>query len=349
MTAALAAAAAGEESGCAMAGQGIVRPFKAIQFNQEKIVFAIAVVMFAIFAVTLNGFLDLGNILSLIQNVSILGILGIGMAQAIIGRGIDLSMVANMAMSVAWVLNMVNGGTPLATALALGLGLTLVVGVINGILIAYVEIPAIFTTLAMGTSVYGLGHSVLVDNDVVYLPKNIGWLKEIGGGSLLGVPTPVISLAIFGTLAFLFLRYTKPGRFIFAMGDNPPAARIVGIPARPMMVLQYVLSAAVAFVAGMITATAVDSMNTRVATSTLVYDVILVVVIGGVGLSGGKGSVRNVVVGTLLIGTLLNGMTILDVPYTLQNIIKSVILLIAIVVDSIVNPRDEQTSQQGDI
>jgi ribose transport system permease protein len=77
--------------------------------------------------------------------------------------------------------------------------------------------------------------------------------------------------------------------------------------------------------------------------------VILVAVIGGVGLSGGKGGVRNVVVGTLLIGILLNGMTILDLPYTAQNIVKGMILLVAIVVDSIVNPRDEQTAQQGDI
>jgi ribose transport system permease protein len=90
-------------------------------------------------------------------------------------------------------------------------------------------------------------------------------------------------------------------------------------------------------------------MNTRVATSTMVYDVILVVVIGGVGLSGGKGSVRNVLVGTLLVGTLLNGMTIMDIPYTFQNIVKSLILLVAIVTDSLLNPRDEQTSQQGDI
>ena len=90
-------------------------------------------------------------------------------------------------------------------------------------------------------------------------------------------------------------------------------------------------------------------MNTRIVTSNLVYDVILVVVLGGVGLSGGKGGVRNVVVGTLLIGILLNGMTIMDIQYTVQNLIKSSILLIAIIVDSVMNPRDEQTAQQGDI
>ena len=90
-------------------------------------------------------------------------------------------------------------------------------------------------------------------------------------------------------------------------------------------------------------------MNTRIAISTYVYDVILVVVLGGIGLSGGKGGIRNVIVGTLLIGVLLNGMTIMDIQYTVQNVIKGVILLTAIVIDTIVNPRDEQTAQQGDI
>ena len=81
----------------------------------------------------------------------------------------------------------------------------------------------------------------------------------------------------------------------------------------------------------------------------MIYDVILVIVIGGIGLSGGKGGIRNVIVGTLLIGTLVNGMTIMDLSFTEQKIIKSLILLIAIVVDSMINPRDEQTAQQGDI
>jgi len=326
-----------------------MRSFKSIQFNQEKIVFAIAVVMFVIFSVTLKGFLTSGNVVTLVQSVSILGVLGIGMALTIIGRGIDLSMVATMVISVAWVLSLANHGLALPLAILYGLGLSLAVGLINGILIAFIEIPAIFATLAMGTVVYGFGHAALVESDVIFLPKAIPWFKAIGGSSVAGIPSPVLWFAIFAVLAFLFLRVTRPGRFIYGMGDNPQAARIVGIPARPMMVLQYVISSLIGFAAGVVTATLVDSMNTRVAASTLVYDVILVVAIGGVGLSGGKGSIRNVIVGTLLIGILLNGMTILDMPYTFQNIVKSVILLIAIVTDSILNPRDEQTSQQGDI
>jgi ribose transport system permease protein len=113
--------------------------------------------------------------------------------------------------------------------------------------------------------------------------------------------------------------------------------------------LQYAVSATVAYLAGLITATAVASMNTAVVNSSMIYDVILVVVLGGIGLSGGRGGIRNVIVGTLLIGILLNGMTIMNIEYTLQNVIRGLILLIAIVIDSVVNPRDEQTAQQGDI
>jgi ribose transport system permease protein len=99
----------------------------------------------------------------------------------------------------------------------------------------------------------------------------------------------------------------------------------------------------------MITATAVASMDTNVANSSLIYDIILVVVLGGIGLSGGRGGIRNVIAGTLLIGILLNGMTIMNIQYQLQNVIRSLILLIAIVIDSLLNPRDEQIDQQGDI
>jgi ribose transport system permease protein len=110
-----------------------------------------------------------------------------------------------------------------------------------------------------------------------------------------------------------------------------------------------VLAALIGMFAGMVMAASVNSMPTRIYNSTLIYDVILVVVLGGIGLSGGRGGVLNVIIGTLLIGTLLNGMTILDVSYSAQNMVKGVVLLIAILIDSFLNPRNEETAQQGDI
>jgi ribose transport system permease protein len=231
----------------------------------------------------------------------------------------------------------------------LGFLLAVIIGVINGVLIAYVEIPALFATLGMAALVYGFVRWALVPLYVVYLPPNANVVAWIGGGFLWGAPTPILFFALIAFLGFAFLRFTKQGRFIYAIGDNFAAARISGAPVRSVIVLQYTISASIAYLAGMITATAVSSMNTAVAISPMIYDVILVVVLGGISLSGGRGGIRNVLVGTLLIGILLNGMTIMNIEYTLQNVIRSVILLAAIVLDSLINPRDEQTDQQGDI
>jgi len=322
---------------------------RGIAVSQEKIVLLIAIVLFCLFALFLNGFLSSGNLLALVRSVATLGILGVGMALVVIGRGIDLTIVAIYAMSAAWTLHLANSGVSTPLALLMGYLLALASGVINGVLIAYVEIPALFATLGMASLVYGFARYALVPLYVVYMPASASGIAWIGGGFAFGVPTPILFFAVVALLGFLFLRFTKPGRFVYAIGDNFAAARISGAPARPIIVLQYALSATVAYVAGMITATAVASMNTAIATSSMIYDVILVVVLGGIGLSGGRGGIGNVIVGTLLIGILLNGMTIMDIQYTMQNVIRSLILLIAIVLDSVINPRDEQTAQQGDI
>lgn len=319
------------------------------RWNQERIVLALALLMAVGFAVTLPGFLTADNLLNLVRSVSILGMLGVAMGLVVIGRGIDLSLVATMAVAVAWALQLSQQGLSLAAALLMGLGFSLAVGLINGVLIAVVEIPAIFATLAMGTLVYGFGRHLLFDLDVLYLPADADWLRLLGQGECFGLPAPILAFAAVAAAAALFLRYARSGRYLRAVGDNLQAARITGLPVRPVVVGQYVISALIGYLTGLVLAASVASMNVRVFHSTLVYDVVLVVVLGGIGLSGGRGGVRNVVVGTLLIGVLFNGMTIMDVTYTVQNIVKGVILLLAIVIDTVVNPRDEQTSQQGDI
>jgi ribose transport system permease protein len=317
--------------------------------NQERIVLVLSAVLFLSFSVLVPGFLTAPNVLSLVQNVAILGILAVGLMLTIIGRGIDLSMIAVMAMSVAWPITLINAGWDPLAACLLGAGFALVVGLINGVVVAYVEVPAIFATLAIGSVVYGFGQFFLVSLDVAYVGDAVGRLRLIGSGATFGIPNSVLSFISVCVAVGLLMKFTAFGRYLYAMGDNPAAARVAGVPTRKLVVVQYMLAAMVAFLAGLVTAMAVSSMNTRVVNSTLIYDVILVAVIGGVGLSGGKGSTLSVIFGTILIGTLLNGMTIANLDYTTQNIIKGVVLLIAIIVDSILNPRDEQTSQQGDI
>jgi len=330
------------------------RSMKAKRFSlqvisQQVIVFAIFVILFAAFALLLPGFFTAGNLLALVQNVAFLGILGLGMAIVVIGRGIDISMVAALAVPAGLVLQMVQNGHPVSEALVASVALALVFGLVNGWLIAYAEVPSLFTTLASGLFLAGLGQVAFFQLDVVQWPAKLDGLAWLGRGAFYGIPMPVIMFGLATIVAGLFLRYTRVGAYIYAIGDNPFGARVTGIPTRPIIVLQYVLSALIGAFAGMVMAASLNSMPTRIFNSTMIYDVILVVVLGGIGLSGGRGGVINVLIGTLLIGTLLNGMTIMDVSYSGQNLVKGVILLVAILTDSFINPRNEETAQQGDI
>ena len=317
-------------------------------FNQERIVLVVAVLIFGCAVLMLPGFFTAANLISIVRSISVLGILALGMSIVIIGRGIDLSMVAVMAMSIAWYLQLLGDGMPDHSALALVLGGVLAIGLLNGFLVAYAEVPAIFVTLASGSFVFGYVRSQLITSDAVPVPAG-HWVELLGGLRFIGIPIEVYLFAVLSGAVFLFLRFTKWGRYVYYAGDNPVAARNIGIPVRPMLVLRYVLSALIAFAAGLLTAASLHSINTRVVNSTLLYDIVLVAVIGGIGLSGGKGGVRNVLVGAALIGIMLNAMTIIDIPLLYQNLIKSTILLFAIIVDGLLNPRDEQTAQQGDI
>ena len=320
-----------------------------IKATQQTIVFALFVVMAAGFALFLPGLARVDNLLTLLQNVAILGILGLGMALVVIGRGIDISMIAALAVPSGLMLQLVENGHPLSSALLIALGLALAFGLVNGWLIAYAEVPSLFTTLASGLFLAGLGQAYLFRLEVVQWPAAADPIAWLGRGSLAGLPMPVVMFALASVAVGLFLKRLRAGAFIYAIGDNPLAARATGLPTRPIVVLEYVLAALIGLFAGLVMAASVNSMPTRIFSSTMIYDVVLVVVLGGIGLSGGRGGVLNVIVGTLLIGTMLNGMTILDMSNSVQNIVKGVVLLTAILIDSILNPRNEETAQQGDI
>jgi ribose transport system permease protein len=322
---------------------------KKFRASQQTIVFVLFVLLFAGFALFLPGFAKVDNLLTLLQNVAILGILGLGMAVVVIGRGIDISMIATLAVPSGLLLQMMQNGASLTSASAVALGLSLAFGLVNGWLIAYAEVPSLFTTLASGLFLAGLGQAFLFQLEVVQWPKAMDAIAFFGRGTLAGLPMPVVMFAIAAALLTLMLKRLRAGAFIYAIGDNPFAARATGLPTRPIMVLEYVLAALIGLFAGVVMAASVNSMPTRIFNSTMIYDVVLVVVLGGIGLSGGRGGVVNVIIGTLLIGTMLNGMTILDMTYSVQNIVKGVVLLAAILIDSILNPRNEETAQQGDI
>ena len=323
--------------------------------NQELIILIVTVSIFVGFSIFLDKFFSTGNLLTLMRSVSILGILSIAMAVVVISKGIDLSLIATLAIGTALasvlsspdVLPFID--LPFIYAVLLGFLFTAILCAITGILVAYWDMASVFVTLAMAGVIYGLGRTLFIGDELNYLPEDAVWLEYLGRGQLFGIPMPIICFLSLALVMHLVLTQTTFGKFVYSIGDSGLAARTAGVPVRPILVMIFILAGLVAYFAGLLTAGAISSINTRMVSGSLIYDVLLVVVVGGIGLSGGKGGMHNVILGTLLIGTLLNGMVIMDISFIVQNLIKGIILLIAIMTDTILNPRDEQTTQQGDI
>ena len=289
------------------------------------------------------------------RSVSILGILSIAMAVVVISKGIDLSLIATLAVGTALASVLSSGDVlpsidlPFIYAVILGFIFTAILCAMTGVLVAYWDMASVFVTLAMAGVIYGLGRTLFIRDELNYLPEDAAWLEYLGRGQLFGVPMPIICFLMLAIIMHLLLTKTTFGKFVYSIGDSGLAARTAGVPVRPILVMIFIIAGLVAYFAGLLTAGAISSINTRMVSGSMIYDVLLVVVVGGIGLSGGKGGMHNVILGTLLIGTLLNGMVIMDISFIVQNLIKGIILLLAIMTDTILNPRDEQTTQQGDI
>src|SRR5260370_21923271 len=237
--------------------------------GQQGIVFAVVAALFAVFSLMLPGFLTTANMLTLLQNVAVLGILGLAMAIVVIGRGIDISLIAALAGPAGLVLQMVQDGHSLSISLAGAFALTAAFGLANGWLIAYAEVPSLFTTLASGLFLAGLGQAALFKLDVVQWSPGLDGFERLGQGNLLGIPMPIVMFALSCVAVAFFLRRTRLGAYIYAIGDNPNGARVTGIPTRPIILLQYVLAAMICCAAGLILAASVHTLPTRIFNPTL--------------------------------------------------------------------------------
>ena len=315
----------------------------------ENIVLVFTLATFLVFSLLLDGFLTVENTLTIARSVSILGILGVGMAIVILAGGLDLSLVATMVACSGWLLELARVGTALPWAFASAFSLVLLIGLANGFLVAFVEIPAVLATLASGVVIIGGTHTFLVNGSVVLFPDALAGFQVLGQGTIFGIPVPIIVFSIVALIGQVFVSHTRPGLFTRAQGDNSQCARIVGVPIRSMIVIQFVSAAVIAFVAGTVMAASSGGINMRIAVGTMIFDIILVAVLGGFSLSGGQGRIWGVIVSALFIGTLLNGMTIMNVDTIWQNIIKTLVLLCAIVTDNFMHPQDPETARQGDI
>src|ERR1700685_354065 len=151
--------------------------------GQQGIVFAVFTALFVVFALTLPGFLTTSNMLTLLQSVAVLGILGLAMAIVVIGRGIDISLIAALAVPPGLVLQMVQDGHSLPTSILAALALSVAFGLVNGWLIAYADVPSLFATLATGLFLAGFGQAALFSVDVVQWSPGMEGFQTLGQGS----------------------------------------------------------------------------------------------------------------------------------------------------------------------
>ncbi len=317
----------------------------------ESIVLAITVIFALLFSLFIDGFATFGNLSNMAQNSAALAVLSCGMAVVIITRGLDLSQIAVMVTASAVFGLMLSQGSNYGAALVASLLLAAAFGVLNGWLIAFIEIPALLSTLATAMLITGFGRwGILQGEFLVLIPKDLPVMAFLATGRLFFLPVSVVIVLVVMIATYVLLRRTVYGRVFYAMGDNFIAARLTGFSVRIATIWVYVFSALVAAIAGVIISSASGTVDFRIVTNgTLLFEVIMVVVLGGIPLRGGRGGVMNVIIGVLLISVLRNGMTLMNLSGQVQDLVKGMVLISAIVIDNYFNPRDTETDTQGDL
>jgi len=289
-----------------------------------------------------DTFLTLDNFLNVFRRSSVNGIIALGMTYVIISGGIDLSvgsMLALSGMTGAVAMIAVGGPDPHGAALVIGtiVGILagLVCGFLNGALITKLKLPPFIVSL--GTMSAFRGISYVMNNGQ---PYNVPSYKYLGSGVVLGVPVSVLAFIFFVAVAGFILRYTRLGRYTYAIGSNREAAFHAGVSVDRNLIYIYSLTGLFVGIASMIaTSRTVSAQPT--AGITLELDIIASVVIGGASLSGGRGSITGTIIGTLLISFLRNGCTLLGISTNVQLIVIGAIIIAAVAVDQLARSKAE--------
>lgn len=289
------------------------------------------VLLFVVLSLASPNFLSTNNLLNVLRQVSINGVLAVGMTFVILTAGIDLSIGSVLALAGAVAASLITGPDALnpLVAVAAGVAVGAFCGAVNGSIIAYFRVPAFVTTLGMlsvargGTLLYSGGRPI------PNLSLEFRWL---GQGLVFGIPVPVIIFAIVFTIAAIVLRYSIYGRRIYAVGGNPRSAKTSGINTAGIMFSVYVIMGTLAGLAGvMLTARTTSALPQAGIGYEL--DAIAAVVIGGTSLTGGIGRIGYTLVGVLIIGMISNGLDLMGVSSYYQQIIKGSIIVLAVLID----------------
>ncbi len=274
------------------------------------------------------------NFLNVLRQVSINGILAIGLSFVILTGGIDLSVGSLVALTGVITAGTIKAGLPVGSAILLGIGCALVMGIISGLLIAQGKLAPFIVTLAIMTIARGLTFIYSKGQPISSLPQNF---LVIGKGNILigpiTIPIPAMILALVFGVSWFLISYTSFGRYIYAVGGNEYAAVVSGINAKKIKILVYAISGLLAGIASIILTSRV-AVGLPQAGEGYELDAIAATVIGGMSLSGGRGRLWGTLIGALILGVLSNGLDLMGVGSYYQKVIKGAIILAAVLMDS---------------
>lgn len=292
----------------------------------------VALIILIVFVSVLNpAFLQVNNLLNLMRQLIINGFIALGMTFVILTGGIDLSVGSTLALTSAIFAGLLQGGMPTILAILIALGLGLILGLVNGILITKGKLAPFIVTLATMTIFRGLT-LVYMDGRPIAGPKDDFAFQFLGKGQFFGIPFQVILFIIAYLILWILLTKTSYGRKIYAVGGNEKASFISGIKIDKVKILVYVISALMAVLSGLVLTSRLNSAQPT-AGSAYEMDAIAAVVLGGTSMTGGNGSLTGTLIGILILGVLNNGLNLLGVSSFYQQIVKGVVILIAVLID----------------
>lgn len=288
-------------------------------------------------------FLSLTNLMNILRQSSLIGIVAAGMTFIIITGGIDLSVGSVLSLSSCLTAGMiVNYAWNIWAAIILGLLIGAVFGLINGLLITQIPLPPFIATLGIMGVARGLAFVYTGGAPIYTFPESF---KFIGQGMIGVMPFPAVLMLLVYLVFFLLLKRTKLGRYSYAIGGNEEAAILSGISTRRYKAVVYAMTGFLSALAGLVLAARLDAA-TSVAGDGFELDVIAAVVIGGTSLSGGQGGVIGSLIGALIMGVVRNGLNLLLVSSHWQRVILGLIILAAVTVDVL---RKKSNSNKGSL
>ncbi len=279
------------------------------------------------FSLLSDKFFQLGNFASIGRQTAMTSLIAFGATFVITTGNIDLSAGSVVGLVGVTVAMALRSGLGVVGASLIGLGMGTLVGLLNGILTAKVRIPAFLVTL--GTMQIARGLALTVTNTKAVIIINNTFTKTWGAGLLMGIPTSILWTVLFFGLCIWLYHYTYFGNYVKAVGGNSTAAKYSGIKVDKITILVFVLAGFLAAVAGILMAARLKSGRPEVGVG-MELDAVAAVILGGTPLFGGRGKIVNTLVGSLMMGIIINGLIILGVQSNIQQIIKGAIIIAAV-------------------